>query len=772
MAMRPDRTGNRARAASARRSVVRRGLVAVVALTIAGWAPAGAQPGFEETDFAGWTTTATALPGRTVSGVAETSGGAPGGHYRVRHEHELFETFPNTVASFSFAPELLDPSSIGLDHTVRFSADFRFDFELSIAPYFAPYFVWVPVVEQAGRVYRSGATGPLEVPGSFLRSAAEVGPDLWRAGVSDPPLQVGAGAPPVRIGLLIQSDLPVAIERNGAAIIRIDNLSVIPEVPGPPGTADLAVELCGTAFQSLVGDGTYTAMVTNHGPETAIGVVLHELPRSVSCLAGCQVDSLAPGASTSFEIRPNYLDVVALPSWVVSVHVASDLPDANPSNDVASQSTTRLNCDEIGPGCPVLAALAEDICEQRLPRSSCAASSGVRPALGARAGLALGRAAGALGRRLLGAAVGIDLDVLYRLREEVMRPTPAGRRAIELYETHGPEISGLVLRNPSLRERSLQALSLWMENLRSLVEGHGGSRAISAEQIAAIEAVLDELGGLASPELLAVLERERERIDLPAFVGSTMAQAFARARQLGCDGAETALCLGGGRFRATVSWRDFRGNTGVGRAAPLTEDTGTFWFFDPGNVELVVKVLDGRGLNERFWVFYGALSSVEYTLEIEDTATGAIRSYQNPLGNLASVADVAAFAGPGDVSSIAPAPPPAASSCAPDGTRLCLGGGRFEVEVEWRDFAGESGVGNAVDLTSDSGTFWFFDPENVELVVKVLDGRLLNGRFWVFYGALSNVAYTLTVRDRDTGRVRTYANPTGHFASFADTDAF
>ncbi len=75
-------------------------------------------------------------------------------------------------------------------------------------------------------------------------------------------------------------------------------------------------------------------------------------------------------------------------------------------------------------------------------------------------------------------------------------------------------------------------------------------------------------------------------------------------------------------------------------------------------------------------------------------------------------------------------------------------------------------------LTPDTGYFWFFDDDNVEVMLKVLDGRGINGKFWVFYGALSDVEYSLTVTDTQTGRVKTYANPQGRFASVGDTAAF
>ncbi len=254
----------------------------------------------------------------------------------------------------------------------------------------------------------------------------------------------------------------------------------------------------------------------------------------------------------------------------------------------------------------------------------------------------------------------------------------------------------------------------------------------------------------------------------------------------GCQPAATRLCLNGGRFQVEVAWRDAAGG-GAGQAAPLTGDTGTFWFFSPSNVELVVKVLDARALDGHFWVFYGALSNVEYTLTVTDTQTGAARRYLNPAGQMASVGDTRAFGPQGAFAETAVATlaapgapllvsersdPAARAACQPGPRTLCLNGGRFAVSAAWKDFQGGTGVGTAVGLTGDTGYFWFFDPANVEVVLKVLDGRALNGKFWVLYGALSNVEYTLTVADSETGTVRTYTNPRGRFASAADSGAF
>ena len=112
------------------------------------------------------------------------------------------------------------------------------------------------------------------------------------------------------------------------------------------------------------------------------------------------------------------------------------------------------------------------------------------------------------------------------------------------------------------------------------------------------------------------------------------------------------------------------------------------------------------------------------------------------------------------------------ASCALDPRQLCLNG-RFRVEVRFTDPRSNlPGAGRAVPLTSDTGGFWFFDASNAELMIKILDGRALNGHFWVFAGALSDVEYTITVTDTQTGKSKAYHNAPGQLASRADTTAF
>jgi len=188
----------------------------------------------------------------------------------------------------------------------------------------------------------------------------------------------------------------------------------------------------------------------------------------------------------------------------------------------------------------------------------------------------------------------------------------------------------------------------------------------------------------------------------------------------------------------------------------------------------VVKILDGRAFNGAFWVFYGALSDVEYTLDVRDLETGEMRSFYNPPGEICGGADTDAF--PEPLPALAPSPPSlvrrtASPSCTPDSETLCAVGGRVSVSVQFRDPRdGSVGRGEVLAATEKSGLFSFFNPGNLELVVKVLDGTAINGELWVFYGALSDVEYRIDVTDHLRGTTRSFENPAGEICGGADID--
>ncbi|MEO7793639.1 MAG: hypothetical protein ABIV06_02610, partial [Thermoanaerobaculia bacterium] len=77
----------------------------------------------------------------------------------------------------------------------------------------------------------------------------------------------------------------------------------------------------------------------------------------------------------------------------------------------------------------------------------------------------------------------------------------------------------------------------------------------------------------------------------------------------------------------------------VGRAVPLaSNDSALFWFFQPANFELLIKVIDACSLNDRFWVYYAATTNVQFTIRVDDTEAGTSKFYTNDLGSTANIA--------------------------------------------------------------------------------------------------------------------------------------
>ena len=103
----------------------------------------------------------------------------------------------------------------------------------------------------------------------------------------------------------------------------------------------------------------------------------------------------------------------------------------------------------------------------------------------------------------------------------------------------------------------------------------------------------------------------------------------------------------GGRFRISVTGANFTGGTFVGKSVPLAStDSAIFWFFQPANFELLIKMVDGCSLNDRYWVFYAATTNVAFTIRVYDTFRDETRTYSNILGSTANIArtDSDAFA--------------------------------------------------------------------------------------------------------------------------------
>lgn len=137
---------------------------------------------------------------------------------------------------------------------------------------------------------------------------------------------------------------------------------------------------------------------------------------------------------------------------------------------------------------------------------------------------------------------------------------------------------------------------------------------------------------------------------LDAVVGGQPASTSFRVREPATD-----LALVGGRFTVTASFSDSR--TGAAALAPavaLSDESGYFSFFDSGNVEITVKILDGRPVNGHFWVFVASMTDVAWSLHIGDSRlecdladpppASCSTIYRSPAGKNQNVIDLGTLA--------------------------------------------------------------------------------------------------------------------------------
>ena len=170
--------------------------------------------------------------------------------------------------------------------------------------------------------------------------------------------------------------------------------------------------------------------------------------------------------------------------------------------------------------------------------------------------------------------------------------------------------------------------------------------------------------------------------------------------------------------------------------------------------------------------FYGQLTNLRFTISVLDTRSGVTKTYGNTPGecgaldnNLAASSatfETVPIAGHGNLVAMA--------ACQSTANAVCLLGGRFRLELDWRNqFDSSSGRGAGKKLSDLTAAFSFTDPANLEVLVKTLD---FGDRVLVLYGTLSNLEYTLRITETTSGRVKTYHNAANNYCGGLDNNAF
>lgn len=129
-----------------------------------------------------------------------------------------------------------------------------------------------------------------------------------------------------------------------------------------------------------------------------------------------------------------------------------------------------------------------------------------------------------------------------------------------------------------------------------------------------------------------------------SLVGSVVFLTLPAALNCGTS-TSTALCLNT-RFSVTVTDRTGGPGSPESQAHVVGSNTtsGVFWFFSADNWELMVKSINGCGLNNRYWLFSAATTNVFYRMQVVDVH-GVSKIYFNYPGPPApAVTDTNAFA--------------------------------------------------------------------------------------------------------------------------------
>ncbi len=312
-----------------------------------------------------------------------------------------------------------------------------------------------------------------------------------------------------------------------------------------------------------------------------------------------------------------------------------------------------------------------------------------------------------------------------------------------------------------------------------------------------------------TPEDLVNMAGTDPSIRIPAFFiarskGLALKNLVLTGPPLSCQTSEGVACSLRSRFLIRVQWQTST-NFGTGRVMSFsgqraeTDQSSFWWFFNPENFEMGVKMVDACSFNDSFWVFVSGLTNQFFEVTIIDVDTGQTRTYSNPLNQypqtIGATDGVSGFDCTPGVGVQAPAPTfeevkrvlsqqdadplgeliiptredtTTSGPCTASETRACALSRRFQVEVDWQT-ASNSGQARVMRFgsqraeTDQSSFWWFFNPENFEMGVKMVNACSFNNSYWVFVSGLTNQKFDVRVRDLVNGNERRYSNPLNQY---------
>jgi hypothetical protein len=250
------------------------------------------------------------------------------------------------------------------------------------------------------------------------------------------------------------------------------------------------------------------------------------------------------------------------------------------------------------------------------------------------------------------------------------------------------------------------------------------------------------------------------------------------------------------RVRVTVDWQNFySGEKGTAYVIPQDDKFAFFYYSDLNNPEVFVKVLDfGSG---SALCFVGGLTDFYYKVTFTMLSTGQTIVFEKLPYQYVGFVDATTlkFAGaPGApaeslgssggmtfVGAIAMGEAASGPNGAPDKTpksamaealavapqSLAFSSGRVSVTVDWRNpYSGGTGRAYGIPKADPFGFFYYSDPSNPEVFVKVLDFGA--GNALCFVGGLTDFYYKVTFTVLRTGQTLVFEKPEKQYVGFVD----
>ena len=111
--------------------------------------------------------------------------------------------------------------------------------------------------------------------------------------------------------------------------------------------------------------------------------------------------------------------------------------------------------------------------------------------------------------------------------------------------------------------------------------------------------------------------------------------------------------------------------------------------------------------------------------------------------------------------------------CTPDGSTMCLVGGRYKVTSHWKNqyAGGATATLSNAKLTDVTGAFWIADASTYEYLVR-FNTATDNGRVWIAIPTFTDVEFWIDVTDTRTGQSNEYHSPVGNRTLLYDPNTF